>query len=1406
VASALPQGLGGWTLSAVHDYDRVGKMVIRGDGRIQGAGVVDSHVISTRALTGWPVAIAAASDGSVYTAEDLWVKKTDPIGHVTVIAGGGSCSGPQSGVPATQVCLHAVYDLALGIDGSLYLAGDVAPGAAPIQRIRPDGIIEDFAGVSSEWYANAPVGDEGPALQARIASGPSLAAAPDGSVYVLAENRIRRVSTDGMIHAYAGTGTMCLTGGGVSTCCDSGDAGPASAARLCGGGRSGKIAVGPDGSVYLGEESFHVVRRIRPDGIIERFAGSTAGYGGDGGSARAAQLYGVSGVSAAVDGAVYVAERGNGTIRRIAPSGIIETVAGKRYDWTAPPFSGDGGPALAAQLNQPLGAVTSPSGELFIADTFNGRVRSVGAPLPGFTLAEFVVASDDGTELYVFSPEGRHLRTLDARTKALVYSFGRDAAGRIIAVTDRGGNTTRIERAGDRPTAIVSPYGQRTTLSIDGSGYLSAIQNPAGEVRGFGYDANGLMATHTDPRGFVHRFFHDGVGRLARDENPAGGFKTLARSERDGGFAVLIETALGQTTVHDVAKTATGDEVRTSTLPDGTVSTRRAYSSGLQTTSAADGSSSSVTYGPDPQFEMQSPLVASAQVRTPSGLTLSGSRSASVTLSGSDSLNVLTRTEERTVNGRTARTTYDAAAGTVTTVSAGGRTVVATLDDKGRVTKLAPPGVLPVAFQYDANGRLWTTTQGARSFTIEYDGGGLVQSVTDSLSRRTSFTYDGAGRALTQTLPGNRTVGFGYDASGNMTSLAPPGRPAHGFGYTSIDQVQSYDPPVIPGAGTTSTTYDFDADGRIFQELFPDSESLVATWETGANGKATGRLAGLTTAYGTTRFGYDGAGRVQTIATPNVVLGYGYDGFLPTSETWAGDVSGAVGYTYDSDFRVSGVTINGTSTARSYDADGLLTGVGALGIVRETATGLISTTTLGAIGTSQTYDSYGSIATFSASVSGADQYRYELMPDAAGRIATKKETIAGATHTTDYGYDDAGRLWTVRQDGVLTATYEYDANGNRTRKTAGGASEEGSYDAQDRMLSYGGASYTWRPNGELESRTVAGQTTWYAYDRIGNLRQVSLPDGRSIEYVVDGLNRRVGKKVNGALVEGFLYEGKLRPVAWLDGAGAVRATFVYGTRVNVPEYMVTASGTFRIITDHLGSPRLVVDANSGTIAQRIDYDEWGLVLADSNPGFQPFGFAGGLYDRDAGLVRFGARDYDLSTGRWTNKDPVRFRGGLNLYAYVDNDPVNFVDPSGRWLLQVGAALIGGAIGGVSAYLNNGSTAQIIGSVFAGAGAGLLASFGATPGAAALWGAVGASSGNLLSQLIMNKRDECGGSEPIDWSRVWLSGMFGLATGGFGPGIAEETGTEVATLVVAGITGTLDAMTPNWILYQNAPQQ
>jgi RHS repeat-associated protein len=249
--------------------------------------------------------------------------------------------------------------------------------------------------------------------------------------------------------------------------------------------------------------------------------------------------------------------------------------------------------------------------------------------------------------------------------------------------------------------------------------------------------------------------------------------------------------------------------------------------------------------------------------------------------------------------------------------------------------------------------------------------------------------------------------------------------------------------------------------------------------------------------------------------------------------------------------------------------------------------------------------------------------------------------------------------------------------------------------------------------------------TQYEYDVLGNLRSVQLPDGNQIEYVIDARNRRIGKKVNGVLTQGFLYQDSLNPIAELDGDGNVVSRFVYGSKVNVPDYLVKGGKTYRILSDHLGSPKLVVDISDGSVVQRMDYDAFGNVIEDSNPGFQPFGFAGGIYDRDTKLTRFGARDYDAQTGRWTAKDPILFAGGdTNLYGYVLSDPVNLIDPIGEYGFA-GAAygFVSGAIGG---YISGGNLSSVILGGLAGAAVGFVNPWSSH--------AAGAFAGNAIASL------------------------------------------------------------------------
>jgi len=343
----------------------------------------------------------------------------------------------------------------------------------------------------------------------------------------------------------------------------------------------------------------------------------------------------------------------------------------------------------------------------------------------------------------------------------------------------------------------------------------------------------------------------------------------------------------------------------------------------------------------------------------------------------------------------------------------------------------------------------------------------------------------------------------------------------------------------------------------------------------------------------------------------------------------------------------------------------VLTRAGALSLGRTTTNGLLLADTLGLVLGAYRYTSRGELQGFQIKHNNTTLFATGYEQDSLGRIRQLFDTTQGTPTRWSFVYDSLGRLAADSTNGAIFHVFTYDANGNRATFASGNGTVNYTYDAQDRLLTAGTTSYVYGSNGELRTKTVPGVgTTTNTYDALGNLMTVVLPSGTRIDYVIDGQNRRVGRKVNGALVQALLYQNQLNPVAELDGSGNLVSRFVYVTRANVPDYMVRNGVTYRLVGDHLGSVRLVVDVATGGVAQRMDYDEWGNVIQNTNPGFQPFGFVGGLYDAQTGLTRFGARDYDPAIGRWTSRDALLFGGrNANLYAY-GRDPINFIDPSG----------------------------------------------------------------------------------------------------------------------------------------------
>lgn len=905
--------------------------------------------------------------------------------------------------------------------------------------------------------------------------------------------------------------------------------------------------------------------------------------------------------------------------------------------------------------------------------TYSGdnRVRRIVPFFPPFTGNAITIASESGAEVYEFDAAGRHLRTRDALTKRVIFAFGYDAAGRLTSVTDGDGNVIALERdSSGTLAAIVSPFGKRTTLGLDPNGHLASITYPANEVVTVVHDSLGLLRSLQDPRNNPpQQFVYDSLGLLVRDEYPDGGFKSLVRTETDSSVSVAVTTAMGRTESFAQIRFANGTVRHLETDAAGFTTQRDAAPNGTTTTTAPDGTAATLTQRADPRFGMQAPVASTFSVRMPSGLQLTGASFRTTALaSANDPLSLTMQTDSLVVNGRSFKSVFDAAARTLTQTSAEGRQTVTQLDTLGRVVEERVAGVAPVRYGYGPRGLLTTVTQAGRVLRYDYDSAGRVKQVTDPLGRFEQYAYDSVGRVVKQTLFNGSEIRYGYDANGNLTSLTPPGRPAHTFAYTAADLDSVYSPPPAE-LPVSATRYTFNLDHQLTRVLRPDSLSIDVAYDT------AGRPTALTLPNGQVRFAYSPtSGNLTQLTAPDGgTLTYTYDGSLPTSASWAGVVQGSVGFKYDSDFRVSKIAVNGTdSVAFGYDKDNLLTSAGAMTLVRDPQNGRLVRTVLGSDTSSWTYDdSTGAVTHYAAKHGATTLFDVVYTRDSLDRIVQMEETVEGVTTVKAYGYDSLGRLDQVRVNGVLVSDYEYDANGNRTSLTTPSDTPVGTYDDQDRMLTYGGASYSYTANGELSMKVVGTDTTRYSYDVLGNLLQVRLPDGTLIDYLVDAQNRRVGKKVNGLLVEGFLYQGQLAPAAELDSAGQVVNRFIYGIRPNVPDYVVKAGAAYRLVTDDLGSVRFVVNTTTGAIVQEIEYDEFGRVIRNTNPGFQPFGYTGGLYDELTELVRLGARDYDAAVGRWTAKDPLGFAAmAASLYEYALGDAVNRSDINGRQSIAV----------------------------------------------------------------------------------------------------------------------------------------
>ena len=398
VAAAGAQPAADWTIDTIAGH------VYGGDG---------GQATATQLYD--PINVAVDGSGNVYivTSANHRIRKVDTAGIITTVAGNGRQGYGGDGGAATAAQLNLPWDVAVDGSGNLYIADS---GNYRIRKVDADtGNISTVAGNGNFGFS----GDGGLATEARLSIPRGVTADGSGNLYIADtfNQRIRKVDADGNISTVAGNGTFGFSGdGGLATAATLRNPWSVAAdgsgnfyiadtgsnrirkvdadgiiSTVAGNGTNGhsrdghqattaalfrptSVAVDGSGNLYSGSNSGSFVRKINTaTGIISTFAGSgQLGFSGDGGQATATRLYRPQGVAVDGSGNLYIAEANNQRIRKVdAGTGNISTVAGGA--------TGDGGPATAAHLNFPRGVEADGAGNLYIADTYYYRIRKIDA-------------------------------------------------------------------------------------------------------------------------------------------------------------------------------------------------------------------------------------------------------------------------------------------------------------------------------------------------------------------------------------------------------------------------------------------------------------------------------------------------------------------------------------------------------------------------------------------------------------------------------------------------------------------------------------------------------------------------------------------------------------------------------------------------------------------------------------------------------------------------------------------------------------------------------------------------------------------------------------------------------------------------------------------------------------------
>jgi RHS repeat-associated protein len=566
-------------------------------------------------------------------------------------------------------------------------------------------------------------------------------------------------------------------------------------------------------------------------------------------------------------------------------------------------------------------------------------------------------------------------------------------------------------------------------------------------------------------------------------------------------------------------------------------------------------------------------------------------------------------------------------------------------------------------FDYDHQGRVseerYVVSGGTTSSVIfAYDAFGRLERTTGPDNETTTYTYDLLGRRVGVTDPSGQTQ-FEYDLWDNLIAL--------------ID------------AENQRTEFEYYADGTLWKERRPMGEETTYEYDPSTGSGQAGRLWKVTDAKNqTTEYGYDAQSRIETIAYADgktVTLSYDADGNLAGYS----DGTTSATYTYDDMGRKLTETVNYGSFSKSfsytYYGNGLkhtftapdstvytylyglnnelqdvqIPGVGSISIPAYTWNRPATMNFPGGTQRTSAYDSLMRIQSLTVTdPGGTPLLNYQYSYDEVGNILTK--TTEHGNYT--YGYDAVSRLLTADNPVLDDEAYTYDNVGNRL--TSADVSGSWSYNTNNELLGYADVEYEYDANGNLTQITVAGSVVWtYTYDAANRLVHVEDGTGTiSADYYYDPFGRRLWKDVGGTKTYFFYSEEGL--IAEYDASGVEIRSYGYkpdSTWTTDPLWLKEGGTYYWYQNDHLGTPQKLV-AQNGTVVWSAQYSSFGEATIDIETVTNNLRFPGQYFDVETGLHYNYQRYYDPKIGRYVRKDPIGLDGGLNVFLYALNDPIN----------------------------------------------------------------------------------------------------------------------------------------------------